>query len=360
MKKILFIFIVTFIFMNSVKANEWQEELLTGEKIIGKEYRYRFYKEIKEGEYLTKGTNSNYQFEDYNDIIYDDYIYYEDSCPNDLGYEVEYVTKYVYKKRKAVKFIEISNSSEYDLNISNIRIKDNNNFIKYEIIDCVNCTSDFNTIGNRGGMAIELEYPVYLGELTFILEFSNKEIYDYQILYMSEREKTLKKLIAISKSNTSITEHQYDNNYILYANYDNKEYTDYNIKVNDLISIISQEKVCRGRSVKTYHYNINKEYYDDSYYKDVTLLSNLTEEERKEYKKDLEDYKIFYRYEEKQDKNISIEDNEIKTNDLKLVNTGVEDRNLNYNYLILFILFLILLCLILIKYIKTMSNENDD
>ena len=153
-------------------------------------------------------------------------------------------------------------------------------------------------------MAIELEYPVYLGELTFILEFSNKEIYDYQILYMSEREKTLKKLIAISKSNTSITEHQYDNNYILYANYDNKEYTDYNIKVNDLISIISQEKVCRGRSVKTYHYNINKEYYDDSYYKDVTLLSNLTEEERKEYKKDLEDYKIFYRYEEKQDKNI--------------------------------------------------------
>ena len=327
MKKILFIFIVTFIFMNSVKANEWQEELLTGEKIIGKEYRYRFYKEIKEGEYLTKGTNSNYQFEDYNDIIYGEYIYYEDSCPNEEGYEIENVIKYVYKKRKKVQFIEISNTSEISLNISDIKLKDNNNFINYEIIDCVNCTSDFNIIGNRGTIAIKLEHPVDLGDLTLILEFSNEEAYKYELLYMSERERTLKRLIAVAKSDTNINEHKYNDSYILYANYDNKEYVDYNIEVNNLINIISKEDVCRVRSVKTYHYNISKEYYDDNYYKEVTLLENLSEEERKKYKKDLNDYKIFYKYKEE----VVDNDGEYDSYELKLVNTGVEGRCLNYN-----------------------------
>lgn len=342
MKKILFTFLTIFIFMDTVEANEFQEEVIEGPN-VETEYRYRFYKEEKEGEYIRIGKDNNYMYEDKTDIIYSDYSEYQTSCKSDEGYETEYKTKYVYREILPVQYIKITNNSEEDLTVANIEPLENNNLLGYEIYKCINCMD--RIIAPYGQIIIELEKEVRFKDLEFILEFfdlGNK--INYELIYSNDNLFSTTSLVALTKSQSAVSNYLYSD-FRLFNNY-TKDYIGYDIEKDELMYIVSEEKVCRTREIKSYHYNIIKKYYDDNYYKDIEELTNLTEEEKLEYKKDFEDYKIFYRYKE--------------DNNLKLVKTGVTKKKPNYNYLVIYILTLSLIALILIKHIKTMSNENKD
>lgn len=366
MRKILFILLTSFAFTNAVKANEWQEELLEGDN-VEMEYRYRLYKDKKEGEYIRKGADTDYQYEEAENIRYSEYTDYQTTCPNGDGYEVEYATKYVYQEILPVLYIKVNNLSEHDLTVKNIEFKDKNNIISYKYISCNLCSSDKNTINPGGTLLIKLEHSVRVIDLTLILEFFETETEAmYELVYSANSRFSAANLIALIQGNTNITNYKYNNNFYLYPNYSSL-YVGYNIEKNNLIKIKSEEEVCRIREIMTYHYNILKEYYDNNYYKDISDLK-LTEEEKMEYKKDLDDYKIFYRYkEDKLDLNFDNEtDNftdsfvNFTTNELIPVKTGIYEEKINYNYLIIFGLNLILISLFLYKIVKIMSYENVD
>lgn len=369
MKKVLFMFLCFVIFTNTVKANEWQEEILEGNN-VETEYRYRFYKERIEGEYIRIGTDNDYLYENKEDVIYSKYSSYETACPDEEGYEVEYATKYLYQEILPVQFVKITNLSNGELDVADISFIDNSKgfLFSYEIYDCTDCYNDNYTINADGSLILKIEDSVSLRDLTFILEFfDNGNEAEYELVYSFKEDFALKDLVASTIGNVSITNYQYDDSYKLYYNY-SSEQVGYDINIDELIKVNSTEKVCKVREIMTYHYNIIKDYYDNNYYKDITEITDLTEEDKLNYKKDLENYKIFYRYkndiniEEKSEVNTT--DNNFMSNDIKLVKTGVEGRRENYNYLIIFVLSLTLISLILLKYllkyIKIMSNENDD
>jgi len=360
MKKILFVFLAMFVFINMVKANEWQEEILNGEN-VETEYRYRFYKDKIEGEYVRVGVDTDYQYEEEGGV-YGEYSSYQSSCPSGEGYEVEYATKYVYQEILPVQYIKINNLSEQDLTIKNIEVRENDKLVSYEHFWCNMCSNDRNTINPGGTLMIKFEHSLRLKDLTFMLEFTDVEDeVMYELVYSANSRYSAADLVALKQGNTNIVSYKYDDSFYLYPNY-SSIYTGYNIMVDDLIKIKSLEDVCRVREIMTYRYNVIKDYYDDNYYKDILELTDLAEEERFEYKKDLEDYKVFYRYKET-DEELSfneIPDNNFISNDLKLVKTGIYDKKVNYKYLIVYVLVLVLISLILLKYIRIMSNENDD
>lgn len=351
MKKILFLLFAIFISINTVKANTWQEEVLEGEE-IETEYRYLFYKDKKEGEYVRKGQDTNYQYEDVNNVKYGNYSKYKSSCPTDEGYEIEYATKYVYQEILPVLYIKVNNLSEENLTVKNISFKEKENLISYKYQSCNLCTSDKMTIYPGGTLLIKLEYSARLIALDFVLEFNEIEKESlYELVYSANSLFTAGSLVALVQGNTKTINYKYNSNFYLYPNY-SSVYVGYNIKENNLLKINSKEEVCRTREIMTYQYNIIKDYYDNNYYKDISEL-DLSLEEQKNYKKDLENYKIFYR---NKDDNNNIITNLVNNKDNKNyvipVKTGIYDNKINYNYLILFITSLAIIILILIKYFK--------
>jgi len=369
MKKILFTLICILLNLTNVNATEWQEELLEGEN-IETEYRYRFYREVENGKYIRIGDISNYQYEEKENIKYTNYSLYQNNCPSGEGYETEYATKYVYKKLLPVQYIKINNMSNYDLDISNIKITNEDDLVKYDYYTCNKCSNYLKTINPGGSLILKIEIPVNLNKLNLSLEFIDTEIERYyELVYASKSSYSAADLIALIIGNTNIVNYLYDESFNLYNNY-TSTYTDYDIEVDELTKVISKQNVCKYREIMTYHYNIDREYYDDNYYKDISELIELTDEEREEYQKDLEDFKIFYRYIEED--NISdninntdnVEDNIINNTEevIKLVKTGIytTKKELNYNYLYIYILVLLLVSLFLIKYMKKMSFKNDN
>jgi len=310
MKKVLFLILTLLILTYEVKANVWQEEKIEGENVIT-ETRYRFYKETKTGEYLRKGIVSNYQYEDQNDIIYTDYSDYQNTCPTDKGYEVEYATKYEYQERLKVKYLKINNISQKNLSIKNLEFKVNDEVINYTYYSCTKCNSDLTTINSTGVLIIELDTYVNFENLIVSLEFNNitSKLY-YELQYSDDISFSVDHMIAILTANTLDINYQYKvNNFYLYPNY-SEVYTEYDIEENDLMQNVVKEKVCKVREVKTYHYNKVKEYYDDNYYKDVSELTLLSNEEKLLFEKDLNDYKVYYlnTTNEKEDSTIDEED----------------------------------------------------
>lgn len=294
MKKIIFLVLTLFALVNNVKANVWQEDKIEGENVIT-ETRYRFFKEIETGEYLRKGMVTDYQYEDENNIIYTEYSDYQNTCPTGEGYEVEHAIKYEYQERLKVKYLKINNISQKNLSIKNLEFKVDDKIINYSYHSCTKCNSDLTTINSIGVLIIELEESVNFENLTINLEFNNvtsKSYYELQ--YSDDISFSVEHMIAIVTANTIDTVYKYKvNNFYLYPNY-GEVYTEYDIEVNELMQNVVKENVCKVREVKTYHYNKNKEYYDDNYYTDVKELINLSFEEQKLYQKDLNDYKIYY------------------------------------------------------------------
>ena len=294
MKKIIFTVLTIFIFTGVVKASEWQEEKLEGDN-VEMEYRYRFYKDVKKGEYIRIGEKSDYSFEDLNDITYSDYSPYNDSCPEGEGYITEYAKEYIYETIGAIQAIKISNLSEENFNIVNFTFRNKDEVVEHTLASCTKCANNKNTIKPGGTLLIKFASPIHLYDLNMDLDFEEKDKeLMYEIVYSSQTTFYAKYLAALLRGYTNISTYKYEDLYYLYTS-NVESYTGYDIEVNELIKVISVKDVCRTKEVLSYRYNIVKEYYDDYYYKDVSELINLTEEEKSEYKKDLEDYKIYYR-----------------------------------------------------------------
>lgn len=391
MKKVIFIILTVFMFINITKAemkenNIWQEEKIEGEN-VEVEYRYRFYKEKKVGRYIQPNLVDYYQFEDKDDVIYGPYSGYMSKCEEAEHLQIRNVIRYNYKEILPVKYIKILINSNQMLDIKEINVYNDSQEIENNIV--------FND-KNYVILSIK-ETP--LRDLKINIELNNKNI-EYQLLFSNDDKFTNNSIVASTSGNSNQNEYKYNVNFILYYNY-TEQLTGYDIEIDQFIKVIYKSNMCQIRTIKTFHYNIERVYYDNDYYKDVNEL-NLSEDEKKEYKKDEDDYKIFYKIKndnlidnldeeilndkdafvdeendyvdikEENNQNETTDSNEVgnenfnlntnndkildieKNNEIKLVKTGV-NKKFNYNYLVVYILSLILVGLILIKKIKRMS-----
>lgn len=364
MKKLLFIFIVLFMSVNNINASEWTEEKLEGDN-VDTEYRYMFYKEEKVGEYLSFGHYDNYEFEDKDDFIYGEYSNYADVCVEKEGYEIGKANEFIYKELLPIGFIKIKNLSDSVLEISSIEIYEKSDLISYNFLSCSDCSSDNYSINSNGELILKLGKMVNFRDLKLLIDFSNIDDYiDYEIVYGTDNLFSTRSFVASINGNSNNNVYESSSDFKISNNYTVLK-IGYDIKIDDFIKVTSIKSVCRYREIKPFYYNINKKYYDNNYYKDVSELINISVDEQLLYKKDLDNYKVFYRYKDSFDNFSELEntsgsnnyDDDIK---LELVKTGREDSDKNYKYLIMYVLSLLLLSLVLIKYIRRMSNEYND
>ena len=348
-KKIFFSLLLIFLCLIKVHAKEikgennflWQEEELEGEN-VELQFRYKFYKEVKNGKYLRKGQVSEYEYEDLNNVRYGPYSNYQVDCQSKPGYRINYGKMYKYQELLPIRYVKITNISNEKVNIKDISVYSASKKIDYEIETLI----EDNLIDSFDNIIIYLSNNVNLYNFKINLELSNKDT-SYEILLSNDNSFSDNKIVSRVIGNSKKTMYFYDDNFILYENYGDIK-TDYNIVVRDFMKVISVDTVCRFSEIFTYHYNIEKEYYDDNYYEDISNLTDLSDEDKILYKKDLDSYKIYYRYNHDVFESSNFID---VTEDIKLVNTGII-KEVNYGYLVVYVLFLILLALIMIKHIK--------
>lgn len=348
MKKII-IFILAFSITNFVYASEWMSEKPESNNIVS-EYRYRFYEEVIEGEYLTSNLDNKYQYVDYDNILNDNYSAWTSSCEKESTSKEE-KTRYTYKELKKINYIKISNPFYYEMTINNISLSN----AKYFIRERVNCNNN-NTIDEKfepviinknGYIILELDRELSLEDflIDILVKYNNTEYYIYlSNTFDFEEDSLIAKIKAISSINT----YSKDSSWKLYDNYITNLTTFDFVKKSDN-ELLKEEIVCRYKEdIKYYFYNINKIYFDDNYYKDVSDLG-IPESAYDMYKKDTEDYKIYYRYKTKEE--IANNINFINETPVK---TGIYKEK-NYKYLIIYTLSLILLALVMLKKAKNKS-----
>ena len=374
MKKTVFILLTMLMFIFDAKADMvenggWQEEKIEGDK-VEIQYKYRFYKDIKKGEYLDVGQDSIYQYEDKGDVIYGNYSEYQSVCDEVPGYEIDYKKEYVYKKILPIQYIKIFNTSDELLSIKNIKMYNLDKKLSYNIAGFVNYDSNEKLIYPNGSITYYINASVSLKDIKVELEFYNENT-DYELLFGSYQTFNNSTIVSKVDANTNEKIYKYSDNFLIYENYSDSLYSGDFVE-EDFVKVISEKTFCRFRNIKTFHYNIEKEYYDNNYYVNVDELINLSTEEKSNYKKDESDYKIFYRLVNNNDESLlenevnidnNIEENEIddkisytelhklENSEIKLVKTGIE-KQYNYKYLIIYVLCLLLLGVILIKRIK--------
>jgi len=358
MKKIIFTLFAFLIFSNITKANTWQEEKLEGSN-VETEYRYKFYKEEKNGEYIRIGQETNYKYEDTNDIIYGDFGNYTSTCTEEIGYQTEKRIKYKYVEPMYIQYIKIKNSNNHTINISKINVYNNNTILEHKIHYYANGGFAGLSINSGGYTIISLPNSILITELTLNIIFQTKDI-EYELSYSNNENFNSNNIIAKVTGNSNKTKYVFNETFELSNN--KKIYESYDIKPDESYDIISIEEQCKKREIKTYRYNIEKIYYDNNYYKDIEQIKGLGNEEKKLYKKDINNYKIFYRYKEDKKQEEPIKDNKTEENkevllnnkkdnnyeEIKLVKTGIK-KKINYKNIILYIFNIVIILIILTK-----------
>lgn len=357
MKKFIFCLFCIFLFASDVYANEWNTDVLEGDNVL-KEYRYRFYKEEKRGEY-TKIDDDRFEYMELNDFYYGDDIYYDNDCPSYVNEgDRTYLTKYKYKKYLPIRYVKMCNLSDSEMDIESIEFYDEviGGFFSSEIKECTKCQNDNYTIEPGGCLTLEMEYPLYLNEFTIWLNLANNGNYGtFELLYSNDIDYSNKHIVGSVRGTMRHSIYQYNYTYTMYPNF-TEVYTNYDIDVDDLTIVLEKHDLCMAKDILIYKYNIVKDYYDDNYYSNIDDLVNLSLEEKLLYKKDVDDYKIFYKYNDKQIIN-DIKNNNTLDSELKLVKTGYYVKN--YDYLIIYMLVLLLILLLCIKRLKRMSSKKN-
>ena len=347
MKRIIYL-IAHFIFFISMISGVKAVEIDTNT-----EYKYRFYKEIKQGEYINIDSDDNYEYTDNNDVIYGEYSDWTSDCDYNEAYDYLYEYKYIYSELLTVQYIKILNTSNQNLTFKSLDVYNITTLLNYRVYSCTSCNSNNTIIYPGGDMIIILPMSVYLKNLSFKLEFYEDNI-DYDLVLSHYFNFHIKKLVASLSTNTNTTDYAYNDNFILY--YNNTitldEVDDSNYPFRKLDSI---ETSCKKREIINYHYNILKDYYDDNYYSSIDEIdfNCNTETEcdsiKSLYKPDYDDYIIVN----------NSNNTAVLLSNLNLVKTG-NYKEKNYKYLKIFILFLLLSFLICIKYLKNKSIEKDN
>ena len=122
-KKIMLAILFMLMQITSVHANIiWSEVERDDLKLLEKEERYKFYKEIIEGEYILKGEQNNkYSYEDRENIIYSEYTSLKDECDEAIYLDTKQVKVYPFQKIRRTRYLEISNMSN-DIVINNLEV----------------------------------------------------------------------------------------------------------------------------------------------------------------------------------------------------------------------------------------------
>lgn len=364
MKKFLFVLIILFTCVNFVEAESlnvvgddlWQEEKIEDDN-VEVQYRYRFYKDKKMGKYIRMDLDSDYEFTDSNDIRRGIYSSYQTDCVPKYYQEIDYATKYYYKEILPVKYIKIINTSNEDLKIDSVFIYNLNNKLNNKIVGYKNANIDNMVIKNGGYIVYWMAMDVSLKQFGVEVNVINDNV-NYDLVFSNDETFSDDKIVAKVNGSSFRNTYRYDNSFNLSNNYSDVYFT-FNPISYDFVKLVDVVDVCRLRDIYTYRYNIEKEYYDDNYYASIDDILGLSYKDKSLYKKDLEDYKIFYRYvgndlfditDTNYVDDTNINDNFLE-NDIKLVKTGAQ-KDINYKFLILYVLLLMLIALLLIKKIK--------
>lgn len=241
-----------------VKANEYSE--VTQDV----EIKYKWYKEIIEGDYYPlKEEKEGYLIDEFN-IKYGDYsLWSEENCRlSDKYYLKDYRIIRVYEKIRDVRYVKLEN---FRFN-NNIKIYQNNQPLNYDILY------------NKNNMVkIDLKQEYRSETLTFFIENSQ----NYEISLYTNKEFTD---YIISKQITNETLLIPDKTWITQNTIFNTTYTEEIYNNSDLTIKIREYNVCKYREKYVYKYQIKKEYYDDEYHENVDG-----------YIKDTNDYKVLYK-----------------------------------------------------------------
>lgn len=359
MFRIIILLLSSFIFLNNeVNAEEeiWYEEEL--EQGMISEKRYKFYTIEKEGDYVSKKEESQYQYEDVNDIQYSEYSNWKDSCSTDYySYEVEFGTENEFQELTPIHYLKIINTNDFDISIKNINIYNHIALLKHDIYSYSDFLINSNTIKPNGYVIIHFPMFVKMELLKVIIELNESDA-TYEMYFSGDRY--FQKLVAYTEGNSNISEYTYNENYTLYDNYTDV-YTGYNVIENDFTKVLSTKNVCREREIMTFRYNIIRKYIDDNYYATINDIIDFKDEDKSLLKKDEEEFKIYYRYKNEND----LEEDNLVNIPLKLVNTGIEmnttttKEEKNYNYLIIYVLVLMFIASILLIYKNVSIKKND-
>lgn len=320
-----------------VKAEEyeWVSDELIGENVVT-EKRYRFYFENKHGEYVRLGQASSFQYEDENDVIYDNYSDWNTTCPPKDGYAIENGTEYNWQEIKPAHYIIIRNKGNQKIKINKIKTFNLNTQIKYYNSVCMTC-SGFTEIGFEGYLRIKLAMSVYVKNISIYLDVSDNATFD--ILYSVDGSFDDNSIVAKVSGNSEQKEYKYNkDDYTIFNNY-TQTFVSYDKKEDEFTKIISTKDVCRYKEIMTFRYNIERLYYDDNYYRNNSELTDLEIEDRKLFVKDPEDYKVYYRY--MTDEEIREKERLLNDEKIEIVKTITNKPRYGIIFLIMFFMLII-------------------
>ena len=202
------------------------------------EDNYYMNKENKIGEYLTKLSSSNYEYKDYNDILYLEYSDWYNYCNvNKDEYEIDYRYKYMYQDISKIKYINIENLNKDNI-INKIEVYNIDKLIDYELLD--------NNI-------LILNEDINPKDLIIKIDFNNKDNILYNIkLYKDENNLVIEKDNINDNKDIII-----DDSFTIYNIYDEIYYLDYKKEDDIFTKYIDKVEECRYRKYLIYNYNIN-------------------------------------------------------------------------------------------------------
>lgn len=325
MKRILFVLFAGLMFINIVKADEWQEEKIEGENVIT-EYRYRYYFERKDGEYLVSDTEGKYEFVDDNNVKYGEYSEWTEDCSSD--YDILYGSEDKYQTIAKINIIMLKNVSDKQMNIKSIKIYDNDTLINHNILGGINVNVNNNIINTGGLLIISLENPLEFINHNIHIDLDNRNL-NYQLYLNKQRGMSDSDVIAIIDGKSSIKKYNKNSNYVMKP-LNGDILTGYNIQNDKYHKVLSSEEVCKYREIKKFNYNIHRTYIDDEYYASIDDI-NVTDNLKSELKKDEDDYKIFYKVKLNNDNNSDNDKdhNNDKNNDNKNNNNNTKNNVIN-------------------------------
>lgn len=284
MKKSL-LFLLLFMFTtSSVHASEYGAWTLKDENMKEDseiEYRYRFYKEIKDGEYLSNNDEKvkEYSYKDNNDLEYSSYSEWLDECLVDEDiYQVEYSLVNIYQKVLPTHFIMID-QIDSDVKLLDLKVYQNNEEVSYTFLPCANCiiNKDQSLVGKI--IKIQLDKIIENDNLKVDILFSEEVNYKLKTSYDANFNNVSLEKIVNGKDNKLI----FDKTWLDKATYGSEYYTIDN-EDSDFVKNLGTTNKCHYRAIKPFYYNVVRVYYDDNYYTNVDG-----------YIKDNSDYKVYYR-----------------------------------------------------------------
>ncbi len=292
MKKINLIILSLFIFfiarkVSAVTYDVWTERKEESDNLVYEtKTLYKWYKEEKKGEYLLYDiVLDKYPYNDTTDTILSEYSKWENTCPKSEYRNIEYKDITKYKTIKKIKYMKIENISKNN-KIEEIIIKSHNKNINYKVIDYSdNYIPSDNYFYTTAYAIFVLEEECDANDLYLYLK--TNEIYDFFSVYFYhdlEEDYIFSKHYTFTGIDNFIDKEWINkNNQNLYTDIIEGE----NIIENDFTKIINTDRKCRYQDVLTYHYNIEKIYYDDEYHENV-----------EGYLKDYATKKVLYKYED--------------------------------------------------------------